>query len=154
MELIQEEGYFDNELIQVELPTHQIVKKALLNLDYSQRVITNTEAAAQLAVQFCLDDKQKNLIKDNGVNIWRNKVGGAIQDLAIAQKIVRTKEAAFITLSALESMIVNFANKLGYEFVEEVNTEEKQNDDCEVFLEIKTKTIKGKGIKLSIIENQ
>ena len=41
MELKQEDGHYDNELIQVELPMHQTIKKAILNLDYSHGVITN-----------------------------------------------------------------------------------------------------------------
>ena len=49
MKLKQEEGHCDNELIQVELPKHQTIKKAILNLDYSHGVIKNSEAASQLA---------------------------------------------------------------------------------------------------------
>ena len=101
-----------------------------------------------------MDEKQKNVVKNNGVNIWQNKVGGAIQDLAIAQKIVRTKEATFITLRALESIIINFVKKIGYESVEDVNTEEKQNDNHEVSVKINTKAIEGKGIIFSINENR
>ena len=82
-----------------------------------------------------------------------NCVGVAIESLAHQGEIVRTMRATFIARSMLESMITNFVTQLGYDSVV-VDIEEKQDDKCEVFIEIKTKTISNRGFKFSVVDNR
>ncbi len=149
MKLTTVNGYYNGDEIQIDLPAPEIVKEALLNLDYSQGIIQNQDAAQLLAKQFCLSDKQKKIVQENGVNIWRNRVNGSIQNLAINEKIVRTKDATIITVDALKKTVSDFLRKLGYES-EEVSIDEILDDALNVFIEIRTKTKQGAGLKFSI----
>lgn len=149
MKLTTMSGIYNDNEIQVDLPTAEIVREALLKLDYSQGIIQNQDAADQLAKQFCLSDEQKNIVQDNGVNIWLNRVNGAIQALAGTKKLVRTKDATIITVEALKDTVADFLHKLGYEAVE-VGIDEIQADDFNFFIEIGTKLIQGKGLKFNI----
>ena len=49
----------DANRITIKLPNHNVIKTALLNLDYSNGAISLMDAKSQLAEQFCLSNEQK-----------------------------------------------------------------------------------------------
>ena len=144
MELRTLDGYYSGNETQIELPTPKIIKSAILNLDFSTGALTNQEVAELLATQFCLSNKQKNVTRDRNVRIWSGQVNGAIQDLAIRKKIVRTMPNTIITPDALKNMVEHFLGKLRYE-PRGVEVRDKDNDNCNVSIQILTKTKQGEG---------
>ena len=95
----------------IQLPAPHIVKYALLDLDYSQNALENQEAADQLAERFCLSEEQKTVV-ENGVNLWRRQVNGAIQTLVNEGKLLRPKFATIITTDRFKRMVVDVLEQL------------------------------------------
>lgn len=141
--------YYDGNETQIKLPHPQIIKNAILNLDFSAGAQKNQEVTKLLATQFCLSDEQKNAKLENGVNIWNQQVGGVIQELVRKKEIVRTMPKTIITPDALKNVIEHFLERLRYEH-ETVVVRDKDNDDCKAFIQILTKTEQGKGLTFTI----
>ena len=93
MELTCVSGNYNGRVVEASLPVASIIRQALLNLDYSQGVISNEVAAKQLSKQFCLSDVQRNIARNDGARLWLMRVNGAIQDLARSGEMVRTMRA-------------------------------------------------------------
>lgn len=149
MELTIANGIYNRNEIEILLPATRVIRQALLNLDYSQGVIQNEDAAEQLAEQFYLSDIQRNVVREDGAKLWLMRVNGSIQDLVRSGEMVRTMRATIITPEALENMVVIFFRKLGYESVE-VEIDENQGGVCNASINIKTRTIQTKGFKFSV----
>ena len=149
MELASENGIYNGNEIETSLPVPVTVKQALLNLDYSQGAIQNEAAADQLAKQFCLSDGQRNVAREDGARLWLMRVNGCIQDLVRSREMVRTMRATIITPEALENMVTDFFQKLGYESIV-VAVEENQGGVCQASVDIGTRTVQGEGVKFRV----
>lgn len=149
MELTRVNGIYNGNEIATLLPVTSIIRQALLNLDYSQGAIQNGIAAEQLAEQFCLSDIQRNVAREDGARLWLMRVNGCIQDLVSSQEIVRTKRATIITPEALQNIVANFFQKLGYESIV-VEVEENQGGVCKASVDIKTRTVQGEGLEFKV----
>ena len=149
MELTCVSGNYNGRVVEASLPVASIIRQALLNLDYSQGVISNEAAAKQLSKQFCLSDVQRNIARDDGARLWLMRVNGAIQDLARSGEMVRTMRATIVTPEALRNMATNFFQELGYENVE-VEITKHQGGICKAAIDIRTRTIQGEGLRFSV----
>ena len=100
------------------LPAYHIVKQALLDLDYSSGAIENQDAAHQLAEQFYLSAKQRNVVKENGVNLWIRQVNISIQHLVDEGKLLRPKFATIITTDRFGDIVVDALEQLNCDIPE------------------------------------
>ena len=132
----------DGNLTTIKLPTPGIIRKALLNLDYSNGVISNRDARDQLADQFCLSDEQKTPRDERGVNLWGKQVGVVIAGLVDQNRLIQPKSATIITPEALKEILSLFFKNLGYESIEIDAV--KNNDDMpfSACVDIKTRSLK------------
>ncbi len=126
----------------IKLPTLSVIRKALLNLDYSNGAISNINARNQLADQFCLSDEQKSAKAERNasVNLWGDQVGLAIAALVDRKKLVQPKRATIISPKALKVIVSLFFKKIGYESIEVV--ENHSDMPFSVYVDIKTKSLK------------
>ena len=143
MELNELNGFDeDRNPITIKLPIHRVVTQALLKLDYSNGAISNSDARNQLANQFCLSDEQRLAIQENGVNLWGQRVNGAIVALVNGNKLVQPKPATIISTEALKVTVSLFLEKLGYESAEIDVVENHSETPFSIYIDIETKSLK------------
>ena len=100
------------------LPVYDIVKQALLNLDYSSGAIENQDAVHQLAEQFYLSAEQRNVVQKNGVNLWIRQVNTSIQHLVDDGKLLRPKLATIINTDKFRDIVVDALEQLNCDIPE------------------------------------
>lgn len=143
MELREIDGFDeDGNPTTIKLPTPGVIRKALLNLDYSNSAIANMDARDQLADQFCLSDEQKTTVQGNGVNLWGGQVNLVIAGLVDANRLIQPKSATIITPEALKDILSLFFKNLGYESIEIGVDENPDGSHLGASVDIKTRSLK------------
>ena len=145
MELREITGFDENRNpTTIKLPTRNVIKMALLNLDYSNGAISLMDAKNQLADQFCLSGKQKSARTERNasVNLWGDQVGLVIAGLVDQNRLIQPKSATIITPEALKVILSLFFKKLGYESIE-IGVDENPDDmHLGASVDIKTRSLK------------
>lgn len=148
MELREITGFDeDGNRITIKLPTLGVIRKALLNLDYSNGAISLMDAKSQLADQFCLSDEQKSAKTERrergvSVNLWGDQVGGQIVALVNSRRLAQPKPATIITPEALKDILSLFFKNLGYESIEIDVVENDDDMPFSAYVDIKTRSLK------------
>ena len=134
----------DGNRITIKLPTPRVIRKALLNLDYSNGAISTLDAQDQLTDQFCLSDEQKSVLRRDrrGVNFWRDEVNGEINTLVTEKRLVRPKRATIITPEALKTIVFLFLEKIGYGSTEIDVVENHEDTHFSTYVDIGTQSLK------------
>ena len=128
----------------IKLPTLNVVRQALLNLDYSNGAISNIDAKNQLADQFCLSGEQKSAKTERNasVNLWGEQVNHEIQALVMEKRLVRLKRATIITPEALKIIISLFLENIGCGSTEIDVVENHDDTHFSAYVDIGTQSLK------------